>query len=591
MKHIYLLFLCATCIGFSQIPSNYYDSADGLSGFHLKTELKTILTNSHIDQGYNALFTGFISIYSDNIVESGYENNNSILMYYSENPNGTDPYEFFHGTNQCDSFSIEGNCYNRESLIPQGAFGAALPMKNDIHHVIPSDAHVNNRRGDLPFGTVGTATWTSQNGSKVGSSNVSGFTGTVFEPIDEFKGDIARAILYFVTRYENTVDGYTSFAMFNGTENQALKPWAIAMLLDWHNNVDPVDQREILRNNDIYNYQGNANPFVDHPEYANLIWVDTQAPTDPTNLVASNPTENSIDLSWTASTDNKAIASYSIYINGVFTFSTTNTTATATGLAAATNYCFTIKAIDTSNNESGFSNQNCATTIDSGSVNTKCLSETFENIGTSSNSYVNVTWLGSDGGSFNATDALTDQSLNSKAITIRNGTLTLPTTSGGIGELTVTTKSVFSGTIGTFNINVNGTLVGTIPYSDIQQTITISNINIENNVSVIIDNNSTASNEVIFDDLSYTCYSSLSVDEFNITNVKLYPNPVENILTVALKANIDTKLEIYDLLGKRVFKNTISKTSILNLQHLEAGIYILKLTQNNVTITKKLVKQ
>ena len=596
MKHIYLLFLCITSFGFAQIPSNYYDSANGLSGFALKTQLKSIITNGHIDQGYGNLYDGYVTTHTDNIAESGYENDGTILLYYTENPNGTDPYTFNHGSNQCGNYNAEGVCYNREHTIPQSSFNSASPMQNDIHHVVPSDGYTNGQRGSLPFGTVSSANWTSLNGSKRGSSSVNGYSGTVFEPIDEFKGDIARSILYFVTRYENTVDGYTSFDMFNGTENQALEDWAVTMLLDWHYNVDPVDQREIDRNNAAYNYQGNANPFVDHPEYANMIWnpvFDTENPTNPTNLAASNPTDNTIDLNWTASTDNIGVASYDIYINAVFAYNTgnTNTSTTVAGLLADTNYCFTIKAKDAANNTSGFSNQDCEITTNNGTGGSDCLTESFENIGTPSGSYADVTWTGDNGATWNATDSRTDQTLNTKAITVRNGALTLPSTSGGIGTLTVTTQRVFSGSDGTFNVSVNGTLVGTIAYSDAAQTVSIPNINVQNNISVVIDGNSTGSNRVMFDDLSYTCYSGLSIEDFNENNVNLYPNPVKNNLTIELKSNVDTNIEIYNILGKRVFTNLINKTSNLNLQDLKTGIYIVKITQNNSTITKKLVKQ
>ena len=119
---------------------------------------------------------------------------------------------------------------------------------------------------------------------KRGTSAVPGYSGSVFEPIDEFKGDIARALLYFAVRYQNNVDTY-SWDMFNGTEDQVFETWALDMLLDWHYNVDPVDQRERDRNNAAYTFQNNANPFVDHPEYVNSIWnqnPDTEAPSDPT---------------------------------------------------------------------------------------------------------------------------------------------------------------------------------------------------------------------------------------------------------------------------------------------------------------------
>ncbi|NRD19726.1 endonuclease [Winogradskyella eckloniae] len=594
MKHLYILLFLVSNIAMAQIPSDYYDSANGLTGYALKTQLKNIISNGHNDQGYGALYSGYVTTHTDNSTETGYENDGTILMYYTENPNGTDPYTFNHGSNQCGNYNAEGVCYNREHTIPQSSFGSASPMQNDIHHVVPSDGYANGQRGSLPFGTVGSVSWTSLNGSKRGSSNVSGYSGNVFEPIDAFKGDIARAILYFVTRYENSVDGYTSFDMFNGTEDQALEDWAITMLLDWHYNVDPVDQTEIDRNNAAYNYQGNANPFVDHPEYANMIWnpvTDTQAPTNPTNLVASNPTDNSIDLNWTPSTDDIAVTSYDVYIDNIFSFNVVSNSATVTGLLADTNYCFKVKAKDAANNTSDFSNESCATTTNNGTSNSECLTETFENIGTSSGSYDDVTWTGDEGGTWNASDARTDQTLNTRAITVRNGAITLPTTSGGISSLTVTTQRVFSGGSGTFNVSVNGTVVGTIPYGDTEQTTTIPNINTENTVSVIIDSNSNTSNRVMFDDLSYTCYAGLSINDNSIETVQLHPNPVKDNLTVRLNSAIDTSVEIYDILGKQVVTQLINKSSTFNLQHLKTGIYIVKISQGDATVTKKLVKQ
>ena len=608
MKHIYFLFLLVSSIGFAQIPSNYYDSANGLSGFALKTQLKSIISNGHTARTYDQLYdgsgvsgsNGYVDTHSDIDVTGGtnYENDGTVLDFYSENPTGADPYNFTHNVDEGGNQNSEGDCYNREHLVPKSSFNSNYPMQSDIHHVIPTDCRVNNYRSSYPFGNVGSANLVSDNGSKRGTSVMPGYSGIVFEPIDEFKGDIARALLYFATRYESTVDGYTSFDMFNGTEDQVFFPWAIDVLLDWHNNIDPVDQRERERNKAAFNFQGNANPFVDHPEYADLIWnptPDIEAPTNPTNLVASNPTDNSITLSWTASNDNIGVISYDIYIDGTYAFNSGNTTATATGLTAATNYCFTVKAKDAANNESGFSNQDCETTTDNGTVGgSDCLTESFENLDTSIGSYSSVSWTGDEGGTWTATDARTDQVINSTtsaAITVRDGILTLPTTSGGIGSLTVTTKRVFSGSDGTFNVNVNGTLVGTIAYSGDEQTVTIPNINIENSVSIVINGNSGSGNRVVFDNLSYTCYTALNVEKFDISSVKIYPNPVKNSLTVDLESNISTSIEIFDILGKRVFKNNISKTSNLNLQALKAGIYIVKITQGNSIVTKKLVKQ
>jgi hypothetical protein len=138
-----------------------------------------------------------------------------------------------------------------------------------MHHIFATDGFVNNKRGNYPFGEVQSASWTSQNGSKLGSSKTPGYSGTVFEPIDAYKGDFARAIMYMSVRYYGEDSSWGSSDM---TSKSVIKPWAIALLLRW-NKQDPVSQKEIDRNNAIYNdYQHNRNPFVDHPEYADMIW-------------------------------------------------------------------------------------------------------------------------------------------------------------------------------------------------------------------------------------------------------------------------------------------------------------------------------
>lgn len=597
MKNIYILFILITSAVSAQIPANYYNSADGLTGFALKTELRNIITNGHDDQGYSALYTGYETTHSDNIAEAGYENNNSVLLFYTENPNGPDSYQYFHGSNQCGNYDQEGICHNREHIIPQSSFGSNAPMQNDIHHVIPSDGFVNGQRGSIPFGEVASANWTSDNGSQRGTSAITGYSGTVFEPIDEFKGDIARAILYFAVRYQNNVDTF-SFEMFNGTEDQVFETWALDMLLDWHYNIDPVDNREIIRNNAAYDFQGNANPFVSHPEYANLIWnpnPDTEAPSNPTNLTASNPTDTSIDLSWTASTDNIGVASYDIYVDGINTYNTTNTSFTANGLTADTNYCFTVKAKDAAGNESSFSNQDCETTTNNGS-GLDCENETFESIPANSGSYSDRTWTGDNGLTWNATEARTDQTLNDRAITLdmrgsTEGILTSPTISGGIGNLTISTQRKFSGGSGDLSIYVNSNLVGTVPYDDTIQTTTISNINVEGNITVEITEDTPEGDRVAIDNLSWTCYSGLSIEENNLNTVEIYPNPVrDNSFTV--DANTNLELTIYDILGKQVLTSKIdSNNSTVSTSALKSGIYLVKLFSEGKTTTKKLVIQ
>jgi endonuclease I len=254
-------------------PTGYYASTQGLTGFALKTELHNIIKN-HNSRGYSAIWGFYDSASRDKY----FENDNTILDRYSENPTGQDSYNYIAVTNQCGSYNSEADCYNREHSFPKSWFGGKVePMNSDIHHIFATDGYVNAKRGSYPFGEVSSASFVSNNGSKLGSAASStGYNGTVFEPIDEFKGDFARAYFYMATRYQNVIgswQGNSSSAndVLNGTTNQVFENWVVALLLKWHNN-DPVSQLERDRNQAAYDYQGNRNPFVDHPEFVDMIW-------------------------------------------------------------------------------------------------------------------------------------------------------------------------------------------------------------------------------------------------------------------------------------------------------------------------------
>lgn len=262
---LFIVALFANFILQAQAPAEYYKNAEGKNGYDLKTALYNII-KGHNSQSYASLWQHFKTTDKDNY----YEKDGSVLDMYSENPTGADPYNFKWGSNQCGKYQKEGDCYNREHSFPKSWFGKKLPMHTDLFHLYPTDGTVNGKRGNHPFGEVGTATWTSKNGSKVGTSSINGFSGVVFEPIDEFKGDFARTYFYMATRYQNVVSSWSS-PMLNNTNKQVFKDWAVQMLLKWHTQ-DPVSQKEIDRNNAIYKIQKNRNPFIDHPEYVNSIW-------------------------------------------------------------------------------------------------------------------------------------------------------------------------------------------------------------------------------------------------------------------------------------------------------------------------------
>ena len=255
--------LSLTLLVSAQAPSNYYNTANGLTGDQLKSALHNII-KGHTTISYAQLWNAFWS--TDN------KGNGVVWDMYSDRPGGVPPYTYYLGEDQCGNYQGEGDCYNREHSWPQSWFNDQTTPRTDLHHIFPTDGYVNGRRSNYPYGEVRSASWTSLNGSKLGTCKTPGYSGAVFEPIDEYKGDLARALMYMSVRYYTEDGSWGSSDMTNKSE---IKPWAIQLLLRW-NEQDPVSQKEINRNNAIYNdYQHNRNPFVDHPEYARMIWDPT----------------------------------------------------------------------------------------------------------------------------------------------------------------------------------------------------------------------------------------------------------------------------------------------------------------------------
>ncbi|MDR2927703.1 MAG: endonuclease [Cytophagaceae bacterium] len=266
-KTVLLLLGIIGFSAFAQIPEDYYNIAEEKTGAELKTALHQIIKN-HQSLSYSQVWNAF--------KDTDKKTNGKVWDMYSDIPGGTPPYEYTFVTDQCGNYNSENDCYNREHSFPKSWFNDASPMYTDLFHLYPTDGYVNGRRGNHPFGETNNATWTSMNGSKVGRCSVSGYSGTVFEPIDEYKGDFARTYFYMATRYEDKIAGWDS-DMLNSTAFPAFSSWALQLLLQWHLQ-DPVSFKEIDRNNAVYEYQQNRNPFIDHPEFVECIWADCEEP-------------------------------------------------------------------------------------------------------------------------------------------------------------------------------------------------------------------------------------------------------------------------------------------------------------------------
>lgn len=282
------LFTLVLNLVFGQIPPGYYNQANGLFGLPLQQALHNIVKNHQVES-YGDLW--------DDYYDTDRKTNGKVWDIYSDVPGGTPPYEFTFFSDQCGNYNSEGDCYNREHSFPQSWFGdGAYPMYSDLYQVYPTDGYVNGKRSNYPYGTVSNATWTSQNGCKLGSCNYPGYSGTVFEPINAYKGDLARTYFYMATRYYSEDGSWPGSDMVNGSQP---KPWALSLLRAWHQN-DPVSEKEIARNNAIYQIQDNRNPFIDHPEYADYIWGNVQI-TDEFSLKnqisVTNPANDFIEFS------------------------------------------------------------------------------------------------------------------------------------------------------------------------------------------------------------------------------------------------------------------------------------------------------
>ncbi len=242
----------------AQGPNNsgtYYQQADGNKGQALKTALYEII-KEHGELGYGELWEAFKST---DAREDG-----KVWDMYS----GVTDYNFVtSGSN----YKKEGDCYNREHSMPKSWFNDDPPMYTDLVHLVPTDGYVNGKRANYPFGETNSPTYTSEGGfSKLGPSSIAGYSGTVFEPNDEYKGDFARIYFYMVTCYEDKVSTWES-DMLDHNSYPAFTDWGLGMLLRWAEE-DPVSKKEIDRNNAVYSIQGNRNPYVDYPGLEQYVW-------------------------------------------------------------------------------------------------------------------------------------------------------------------------------------------------------------------------------------------------------------------------------------------------------------------------------
>lgn len=259
-----LLLASSATTAMAGVPDDYYSSCEGKKQRALKSQLYSII-KSHkaipYGTGSGSTWTAFRSTDVD-------ESDNTWYDIYTTN------------RVKVSGSSGAASGMNIEHTFPKSWWGGAKnDAFKDICHLMPSNSNANSTRQNNPYGEVSSAkTNKVPNATYKWGTPVSGQGGGskyVFEPCDEYKGDLARNYFYMVTCYQNlswSADGLTTAAQ---GDYPTLQPWAIELLLKWHRQ-DPVSDKERKRNDGVYKHQKNRNPFIDYPELVEHIWGNLQ---------------------------------------------------------------------------------------------------------------------------------------------------------------------------------------------------------------------------------------------------------------------------------------------------------------------------
>ena len=242
----------ATASAWATYPAGYYKTLTGKSNGDLKTAIYNLCKNFTHVSSYSALPQYFFHT-------DVYPNSNRWWDMYSDIP--------LYGP------SFQG--LNREHSFPKSWWGGSTTVGAyvDLNHLYPSEMRANTAKSNYPLGTVDTSVKVDfDNGiTKVGYpvNGQGGGAKYVFEPADEYKGDFARTYFYMVTTYQDLTWKYTF--MVNQNLYPTLNNWSVELLLKWHRQ-DPVSEKELNRNDVVYGYQNNRNPFIDYPVLAEYLW-------------------------------------------------------------------------------------------------------------------------------------------------------------------------------------------------------------------------------------------------------------------------------------------------------------------------------
>ena len=692
MKKLLLTILLSLSISI-YAQEAYYNGIDfSKSGVALKQDLATRIISTH---------TNFL-VYTPGVWEASKvtdvnpNNSSEVLLVYGYAASGD--LSRTRGLN--DNGGSQGD-WNREHVYPRSLGNPNLGTEGpgaDAHHLRPADVNYNSQRSNTIFAD--------------GSGNSGNVAGGWY-PGDEWKGDVARMMMYMYVRY----DAVCLPSRVGNGSNANTPDDMVDLFLKW-NVEDPVSDFERQRNtyhgNTTNTYaQGNRNPFIDNAYLATRIWggdaaidswgifttQDDEAPTTPTNVMVSNVTTTTFNVSWNASTDNENVSGYDILLNGNVVGESSTTNYSVTNLTPNTSYAVTIVAKDVAKNRS------TPSTV----VNTQTLADTTApsvpsnvSISNQTGSSFQISWTAStdDSGILKYEVFIDGNSVGSPTVTTFNATNLTPSTTYEVtilAEDVANNKSSLSTAVNAittdgsnniseiffseyvegsgFNkaveiVNLTSNNVDLSPYTIKRQsngiweaplslagrTIKINDVfviinadaldvklNTEADIKVPNETPMTFNgddrvglfkNDVLIDiigDLNgtddfgkditlrrnsdvtepTTNYSeqaewsfyernntsdignfngTLSTENNFLEDFKMYPNP-SNGNDLFFNSTENIQVIIFNVLGKKVkSKKLLSTNKRLNISELSKGIYLIKISSDKASITKKLIK-
>lgn len=278
-----VVVFCVSANVFAAAPAGYYSALNGKKEAELKTAAYNIIRNFTKASSNDAIYSGLPESFRKTDV---YPNSNRWWDMYSD--------ETFYTS------SFKG--LNREHSFPKSWWGGSTSVNAyiDLNHLYPSEQAANMAKSNYPLGTVdrNSALTFDNHVTTVGYpvNGQGGLAKKVFEPADKYKGDFARTYFYMVTCYQNYNWSSNHMYMLEQNDYPTLSQWAIDLLLKWHRQ-DPVDQKEIDRNDAVFKIQNNRNPFIDLPELAEYIWGTKKGESFSPGEVVIPPTGDPILIS------------------------------------------------------------------------------------------------------------------------------------------------------------------------------------------------------------------------------------------------------------------------------------------------------